>query len=439
MQQINSILSRLSMFHPNEIDLGLERLFALLEKLGNPHLSLPPVIHVAGTNGKGSTSALMRAMLEAQGLKVHVYTSPHLVDFRERIRLAGKLVDQETLLAALQQCEKANDDGEVTFFEITTAAALLLFNQTPADIVILEVGLGGRLDATNVISRPAMTMITPIARDHEEYLGSDLAGIAREKAGIFKAGSPIIVGPQADSVRDALEEEARIKRSGPLLIHGQDWMSYEEHGRLVYQDANGLLDLPLPRLLGQHQISNAGMAIAALRSLSDSGLFELSDEAIAQGLQQVKWPGRLQQLTNGPLFEMAPKGAELWLDGGHNPNAGQMLAAALADLEERSPRPLLMIVGMLKTKDPSGYFQAFKGLARDVITVPVTSQPNGQDPVELASMAVKAGVPASAASSVEEALQKLALIPRDAPPRILIAGSLYLAGEVLKANGEELD
>ncbi|MCV6600267.1 MAG: bifunctional folylpolyglutamate synthase/dihydrofolate synthase [Cohaesibacter sp.] len=439
MQEINDLLARMSSFHPNEIDLGLDRMLGLLEKLGNPHLSLPPVIHVAGTNGKGSTTAFMRAMLEAQGLKVHVYTSPHLVEFRERIRLAGRLVAWERLLDALKLCDEANENGEVTFFEITTAAAFWLFSQTPADIVLLEVGLGGRLDATNVIEQPAMTLITPIARDHEEFLGPELADIAREKAGILKAGAPVVIGPQADGLRDVLEEQARLKKTGPVHIQAQDWMSYEEHGRLIYQDENGLLDLPLPRLLGSHQLSNAGMAIAALKILVQKCVIELSDDAIARGLQQVKWPARLQQLTSGPLFGLAPKGAELWLDGGHNPNAGQMLAAALADLEERAPRPLHMIVGMLKTKDPSGYFKAFKGLARDVITIPVESQANGEDPVLLAKMAVDAGVPASAASSVSQALQKLALIPRDTPPRILIGGSLYLAGEVLKANEDVLD
>lgn len=439
MQQINDLLTRLSALHPKEIDLGLARLEDLLAKMGNPHLSLPPVIHIAGTNGKGSTTAFLRAMLEAQGLHVHVYTSPHLVDFRERIRLAGHLVTKEQLLEALQVCEQLNAKDQVTFFEITTAAALWLFAKVPADVVLLEVGLGGRLDATNVIPKPAMTMITPIARDHEEFLGSDMRGIAREKAGIFKPDCPAVIGPQSDIIREELESQARQQHTGPLSIHGQDWMSYEEHGRLVYQDENGLLDLPLPRLLGQHQISNAGMAIAALRMLAEKGVLPLSDDALAQGLQKVRWPGRLQKLNSGPLVDLAPKGAEVWLDGGHNPQAGQVLAAALADLEDRSSRPLHMIVGMLKTKDPAGYFQAFKGLARDVITVPVASQPNGQDPVELANLAVKAGVPASAASSVFQALQKLALIPREAPPRILIAGSLYLAGEVLKANGNELD
>ncbi|MCT4655739.1 MAG: bifunctional folylpolyglutamate synthase/dihydrofolate synthase [Cohaesibacter sp.] len=434
-QHVEALLASMMGLHPKDIDLGLERLVRLLEKLGNPHEKLPPVIHLAGTNGKGSTSAFLRAMLEAQGLRVHVYTSPHLVDFRERIRLAGQLVSHEALADALVRCKEANDDDLVTFFEITTAAAFLLFAKHEADITLLEVGLGGRLDATNVVDAPLLSVITPIARDHEEYLGNSLPLIAREKAGIFKKSVPAIVGLQEDEVRDTLEQEAAKKRTGPLSIAGQDWMVYEEHGRLIFQDETGLLDLPLPRLLGHHQQQNAGMAIAALRMLAREGKIPLSDDAILQGLQTVDWPARLQKLSGGTLFDLVPKGAELWLDGGHNPQAGQALAAALADLEDRSPRPLHMIVGMLKTKDPTGYFAAFKGLARDVITVPVKSQPNGQDPVALAGLAMEAGVPASAAASVQDALKKLALIPREAPPRILIAGSLYLAGEVLTENG----
>lgn len=431
MEQAEQILNRLMSLHPKSIDLGLERMLDLLEALDRPQDKLPPVIHIAGTNGKGSTSAFMRAMCEAQGLKVHVYSSPHLVHFRERIRLAGELVSNDRLIEALRHCEEVNQGNPITFFEITTAVAFHLFAREPADILLLEVGLGGRLDATNVIDKPQVSVITPIAYDHEGYLGSDLAGIAGEKAGILKKDCPAVFAPQEDLVRKVLEDQAQGKRTGQLSIAGQDWMAYQEHGRLIYQDENGLLDLPLPRLSGRHQISNAGTAIAALKL---SGI-SISDEAIATGLTSVDWPARLQHLTEGTLLEGLPIGSELWLDGGHNPQAAEALAAALADLEDRAPKSLHMIIGMINTKDPKGYFAAFKGLARSIITIPVQNSDAGIDPVELASMAQEAGIPASAAGSAEEALKHLALRTNSDPARILIGGSLYLAGEILRDNG----
>ncbi len=431
MEQAEAILERMIALHPKSIDLGLERMHVLLDKLGNPHHALPPTIHVAGTNGKGSTSAFIRAMAEAAGLKVHVYSSPHLVHFHERIRLAGSFVSDEALVEALQICEKANDGAPITFFEITTVAAFLLFSQHPADLLVLEVGLGGRLDATNVIDKPLASVITPIAHDHENFLGPDLEGIAREKAGILKPGVPAIFASQGDVVRKVLEAEARTVRAGPVLIGGQDWMSYEEHGRMVFQGERGLLDLPLPRLGGRHQLMNAGVAIATLKAVMP----DFDDKAIEAGLINVRWPARLQRLAQGQLLDLLPREVELWLDGGHNPQAGLALASALADLEEKAPRPLHMIVGMLSTKDPSGYFTPFKGLAKEIITVPVSGSAAGIEPVELARIAQETGIPASAAGSLEEALKKLDLQKLQGAPRILICGSLYLAGAVLAANG----
>ena len=431
MEHAEAILDRLISLHPKAIDLGLDRIRALLEKLGNPHHRLPPTIHVAGTNGKGSTSAFLRAMAEADGRRVHVYSSPHLVHFNERIRLAGQIVSNVELVETLKHCENVNAGEPITFFEITTVAAFVLFAKHPADLLILEVGLGGRLDATNVIDAPLASVITPIAHDHEGFLGSEIGGIAREKAGILKPGIPAIFAPQTDEVREALESEARRIGAGPLAIGGQDWMTYDEHGRMVFQGETGLLDLPLPRLGGQHQLVNAGVAIATLRMV----LPDLSDEAIARGLSSVDWPARLQRINEGALLERLPKGVELWIDGGHNPQAGEALSAALADLEEKSPRPLHMIVGMLNTKKPEGYFAAFKGLAKDIVTVPIPTSDAALDPVELASMALAAGIPATAIGSLDEALKRLDLLKLDTPPRVLIAGSLYLAGHALTKNG----
>ncbi|HAH10050.1 MAG TPA: bifunctional folylpolyglutamate synthase/dihydrofolate synthase, partial [Alphaproteobacteria bacterium] len=366
------ILDRLKGLHPKVIDLSLGRIESLLAKLGHPHTHLPPVIHVAGTNGKGSTCAFLRAMLEAAGRRVHVYTSPHLVRFHERIRVGGTLISEDHLAALLAECEEANGQDPITFFEITTAAAFLAFARTPADALVLEVGLGGRLDATNVVQRPALSIITPVDLDHQDFLGPTITAIAAEKAGILKAGTPAIIGPQNDEAREEIEDRATAI-GAPLSIWGQDFMAHEEHGRMVYQDEHGLLDLPLPRLPGSYQIANAAQAIAALRVLD---WMRVPDEAIEHGLQRVEWPARMQRITRGPLMRLLVPNAELWLDGGHNPHAGRAVAQALADLEERSPKPLFLICGMLKTKDMRGYFDAFAGLARHVATITIPDEPN---------------------------------------------------------------
>jgi dihydrofolate synthase/folylpolyglutamate synthase len=425
----DAILERFRTLYPREIDLSLDRMRVLMERLGHPELRLPPVVHVAGTNGKGSTVAFMRAMLEAAGRRVHVYTSPHLVRFHERIRIAGAFVDEDALVEALLAAEKANAGAPIPQFELITAAALILFADHPADFTLLEVGLGGRYDATNVVAAPLVGVITSISMDHEKFLGSSLAGIAAEKAGIIKRGRPVVVAPQVPEVADVIDKEAE-RLAAPLFLANQDWVARGEHGRLVYEDGDGLLDLPPPRLPGRHQYTNAGTAIAALRRAGIAPPVA----AIEAGLAAVDWPARLQRLTSGALMAHVPPGAELWLDGGHNPGAGAVIAEAMADLEERAPRPLVLVAGMLSTKDPVGFFTPFAGLASRVLTVPVPGSEAGRDPSELAAFARDTGLPAEAADGFVEALDRIAAAG-DAPPRILIVGSLYLAGAVLAANG----
>jgi dihydrofolate synthase/folylpolyglutamate synthase len=431
----DEILARLLTLHPKIIDLSLARIERLLSRLGSPERRLPPVIHVAGTNGKGSTCAFLRAILEASGRRAHVYTSPHLVRFHERIRLSGKPIDEDELSALLEECERVNASDPITFFEITTAAAMLAFTRHKADAVILEVGLGGRLDATNVIERPAVSVITPVDFDHQHYLGTVLRDIAGEKAGIIKRDVPCVIGPQHDDARDVLEHKA-LAFDAPFWLWGQEFAAHEEHRRMVYQDEHGLLDLPLPRLVGAHQIVNAAIAIAALRNAA--GL-KVSDQAIEDGLMTVDWPGRLQRLTQGPLVSAAPKGAEIWLDGAHNPHAARALAHAIADLEERTPRPLYLVCGMLQTKDPREFFAAFRGLAKHVTTVAIPGEAGSFGAGQLYDAARAEGLDAHPAQSVEDAVLQIearaALADAKVPPRILILGSLHLAGAVLRENG----
>ncbi|MBN8920113.1 MAG: bifunctional folylpolyglutamate synthase/dihydrofolate synthase [Rhizobiales bacterium] len=431
MTPYDAILERLLALHPKKIDLSLDRMSRLLAALGDPQKRLPPVIHVAGTNGKGSTTAFMRAILEAAGLRVHVYTSPHLVRFNERFRLGGRLVDDATLADALARCETVNGDQPITVFEMTTAAGFLLFSEHPADVLLLEVGLGGRLDATNVIDDPLASVITPVSLDHLEFLGDTLALIAGEKAGIIKRGAPAVIGPQPSEALAVIERAAERLRA-PLCVAGQHWTVGQEHGRLVFQDEAGLLDLPAPRLGGRHQFENAGLAIAALRACD---AWRIPVEAYEAGLGAVEWPARMQRLATGDLVALAPPGSEVWLDGGHNAAAGHVIAAALADLEERVPRPLLMIVGMLETKDLEGFLGNFAGLARRVIGVGMTQQEHARPASAIADAALRCGIPSEARTSVADALARIAQFGLEPAPRILITGSLYLAGEVLAANG----
>ena len=431
MARSDAILMRLLELHPKIIDLSLDRMWRILEKLGDPQKKLPPVVHIAGTNGKGSTLAITRAIMEAVGLKVHCYTSPHLVKFHERIRVAGELISEHDLSALLEECEQANGSEQITFFEITTAAAFLAFSRTPADYLILEVGLGGRLDATNVIDHPAVSVITSIGLDHQQYLGETIEEIAREKAGILKRGTIGIVGAQSPEVREEIEGVA-AKVGAPLKIANQDWQSYMQHGRLVFQDEDGLLDLPLPALQGPHQIDNAGNAIAAIRALSDG---QITDAAIEAGLLNVTWPARMQRLTNGYLNELLPIEAELWLDGGHNGPAGVVLARTLKELNAKNPKPVIMIWGMLNTKHPGAFIANFNDIAERVITLAIPGETNTIAADDLALIAKQNGVTPSTATSLEKALEQAAQL--HPAPRIIICGSLYLAGHVLAAQSGE--
>lgn len=407
----------------------------LLAALGNPERRLPPVIHVAGTNGKGSTIAFLRAILEAAGLRVHAYTSPHLVRFNERFRLGargeGELVSNEELSATLEECERINAGAPITVFEITTAVGMVLFARHPADVTLLEVGLGGRLDATNVIDAPLVSVITPIAIDHTDFLGDTLEKIAVEKAGIIKPAVPVIVAAQPRSALAVIERQAARWRA-PLKVAGEDWTATEERGRLVYQDAAGLLDLPSPKLYGRHQFENAGLAIATLRMLKPLKIPPVAYEA---GMVKADWPARMQRLTQGRLVELAPAGSELWLDGGHNPDGGRATAAALADLEERVSRPLVIIVGMLSTKDCTGFLRNFTGLARRVIAVPVPNAEKGLPSEAVADAARGIGLAVTSRDNLEQAFDAVRKLDLEPPPRILITGSLYLAGDVLRENG----
>jgi dihydrofolate synthase / folylpolyglutamate synthase len=428
-----TVLQRLERLHPKLIDLSLGRIERLAAALGNPHKQLAPVVHVAGTNGKGSVVAYLKAMLEAAGLRVHVYTSPHLRDFSERICLAGAggatPIAEHALIDLLERVERANGGEPITFFEITTAAAFLAFAENPADVVILETGLGGRLDATNIVPKPALTVITPVSIDHADFLGDTIALIAAEKAGIIKPGVPCVVARQSDEAIDAIAGQASALRA-PIVAGGSVWDVYEQHGRLVFQDEKELVDLPLPRLIGRHQIENAGIAVAAARNLPD---FAITEENIAQGLNDVSWPGRLQRLGPGALHALTFPTSELWLDGGHNPSAAQALAAAMAEVEERVPCPLHLIIGMMSNKDAAAFLAPFAGLSEFVASVAIPGQPNAYTAGELAQMARHQGLFGEPARDLEDAFN-LSRSVAQGPVRILMTGSLYFAGKVLEAH-----
>lgn len=420
---MDPISARLRARHPQRIDLSLDRMRALCTALGDPQHRLPPVVHVAGTNGKGSTVAIIRAIAEAAGLRVHAYTSPHLVRFNERIRLAGKLIEDDQLNAILDRIEAVS--GEATVFESTTAAAFVAMSETPADLAIVEVGLGGVLDATNVIERPLLSVIAPVDYDHAEFLGTDLAGIAAEKAGVLKAGAPAVIARQREAAMAAIERRAADVHAR-LTVLGVDFDAWAERGGMAFQTTDLFMDLPAPALAGAHQIDNAALAVAAAVEL------DLPEAAIAEGLKAVRWPARLQRISAGPYGEAARAAeAELWLDGGHNPHAGRALAAFLAERQARAPRPLALICGMLANKDAGGFFAALKDSHATVFTVGFDGA--AADPAALAAVARGHGLAATPAGSVDEAL-RLAL--RFGAGRVAICGSLYLAGEVLGASQE---
>ncbi|RZJ04054.1 MAG: bifunctional folylpolyglutamate synthase/dihydrofolate synthase [Brevundimonas sp.] len=420
---MDPISERLRARHPQRIDLSLDRMRVLCAALGDPQLRLPPVVHVAGTNGKGSTVALLRAIAEAAGLRVHAYTSPHLVRFNERIRLAGRLIEDEALSAILDRIEAL--DIEATVFESTTAAAFVAMSEAPAQLAIVEVGLGGVLDATNVIERPLLSVITPVDLDHAEFLGTSLRGIAVEKAGILKPGARGLVARQAQAAMEAIEVAAQAV-GAPLTVMGVDFDAWSERGGLAYQDQERFLDLPAPALAGPHQIANAGLAVAVALEL------DLPEAAIVEGLNTVSWPARLQRLSAGPYAETARAAeAELWLDGGHNPHAARALALALAERQAKAPRPLALIVGMLGNKDAGGFFEALRDSEATVFTVPFDGA--AAEPEALAAVARGHGLGATACTTVEEALSRAL---RLGAGRVVICGSLYLAGEVLGAARE---
>ena len=419
------VLERLSRLHPKKIDLSLGRVERLLGRLGHPEARLPPVIHVAGTNGKGSTVAALRAALEAGGYRVHAYTSPHLVRFHERIRLAGELIEEEALLALLEECEAANTGEPITYFEITTAAAFLAFARRPADVVLLETGLGGRLDATNLLARPAVAALTPISLDHRDFLGETIEQIAAEKAGILKPGRPAVIGPQPEEAGRVVAARA-AEIGAPLFRFGREWRAFPSEFGMRYEGRDWRLDLPAPALYGKHQIANAGTAIACLENLAG---FALPPAAIAAGLRRIEWPARLQRLARGPLVAALPADAELWLDGGHNPGAGEILGAAAAGWRDR---PLDLVVGMLKTKDAEGFLRPLARYARRLQAVTIPGEENPLPAAAIAAAARAVGLDARCAPSVAAAVAAIAREKR--PGRVLVCGSLHLAGRVLAEN-----
>jgi dihydrofolate synthase / folylpolyglutamate synthase len=416
--------------HPKVIDLSLDRMWQILEKLDHPEEKLPPVIHVAGTNGKGSLIAYLRAILEAAGYKVHVYISPHLVRFAERIRLAGNIIDEDALAEVLTYCEKANGPSPITYFEITTAAAFKAFSDKAADILLLETGLGGRLDATNVIKKPALTAITPISHDHAQYLGTDLAGIAAEKAGILKTGVPAVFGPQIDVVSDVLS--ARANEVGAIpCIFGRDWSFSDLETCWRYSAHGNDRDFPFPVLQGSHQTANAATAVACIDQLAG---FEISDADITKGLKTVSWPGRLQKLKKGPLVSSLPEHVDIWLDGGHNPAAAEQISKTFADWDTKDRKPTYLIAGMLNTKDQRSFFAEFKGTVVKGCCIPIDGEAASTSAAELSALAQSAGLSMSAEKSVAACLLALRNDLIAEPCRLLIVGSLYLAGQILKEN-----
>ncbi len=431
MTDIQAALDRIAARRPRIIDLSLDRVHAALARLGDPHRAVPPVFHVAGTNGKGSTIAFLRAMLEAAGKSVHVYTSPHLVRFNERIVLAGAEIADDALIDALNAVDRAVGDEKLTYFETITCAAFVAFADAPADYLLLEVGLGGRLDATNVLDKPLAAVVAPVDMDHEKFLGDTVAAIAAEKAGVFRPNAPAVIGRQSADAMAVLLQHAEECGAYPYAM-GRDWDAFFERGRLVFQDNEGLLDIDPPRLPGAHQADNAGLAVAALRAAG----IAIDQNAMSRGVASARWPGRLQRLTRGPLIDLATEllgeAPEIWLDGGHNPHAGRAVASAMADREARAPRPLILIAGMQANKDARGYFANFEGIAQRALITAADHE--GAAPAEeIAAAAIDAGLNAEAFATLTDAV-RAACATDEAPPRILICGSLYLAGEVLRDN-----
>ncbi|MDP6351203.1 MAG: folylpolyglutamate synthase/dihydrofolate synthase family protein [Alphaproteobacteria bacterium] len=427
---IDAVLRRLERLYPRAIDLDLGRIRRLLSALDHPERRLPPVVHVAGTNGKGSVVAFLRAMLEAAGHRVHAYTSPHLIRFTERIRLAGRLIEDEALERILAECEAANGDKPITFFEITTAAAFCAFARAPGDVVLLETGLGGRLDATNMVDTPMLTAITPISLDHQHYLGDELTDIAAEKAAILKPGVTGVIGPQPADAMAVVEAEAR-RRGTPLLRYGASYAAHATEAGIAYRSAMGRLDLPAPALFGPHQIENAAMAVACAESFE--GL-RIPRQALAAGVSAARWPARLQRLGDGRLAGLLPERWELWLDGGHNPAAAAALAESALTLWP--DRPLYLVLGMMARKTPEAFLAPLAPLTSAVWTLGVPGEANALPAGDLAQAAGALGLEATVADGLEDALRAIAAQP--GPAQVLICGSLYLAGAALRANGTDI-
>jgi len=427
----DAVLERLMSLHPKVIDLSLERVERLLARLGHPERDLPPVVHVAGTNGKGSVIAYMRAALEEAGYRVHVYTSPHLVKFHERIRLAGELIAEDALIELLEECERVNGAEPITFFEITTVAAFLAYTRTPADVLILETGLGGRLDATNMVDRPAMTVITGVSIDHQQFLGETLAEIAGEKAGILKPGVPCVVSHQAAEAMTPIDARA-AEIGAPLIVGGRDWSIKRLPGGFTVNAGGEDRYLPAPCLPGEHQIGNAATAAVALEHLEG---FEVGGEAIARGLQLAQWPARFQRLYHGPLIDQVPDGWEVWLDGGHNEAAAEIIAAEVRRWrEDGDERPLHIVFGMLNSKDPGAFLAPLSEVVTSARTLTIPGEENALPGGELAIKARALGISAAASETFEEAFATIIEV-ETRPARVLICGSLYLAGCVLAENG----
>ena len=428
----DQILERLTRLHPKLIDLELGRTERLLAKFGSPQTKLPPVVHVAGTNGKGSLVAYLRAMSEAAGYRAHIYTSPHLVRFNERIRVAGELISDELLEEVLNECEQVNGGEPITFFEITTVAAFLAFARVPADIAIVEVGMGGRLDTTNVVE-PILSAITPVGYDHTGFLGDTLEKIAGEKAGILKHAVPAVVGRQREASAGVIAARAS-QLAVPLFRMGREWRVDPTERGFRYASDLMTLDLPAPALAGAHQIDNAATAVACVERLRAAN-FEIDDAAIAKGLATVEWPARLQQLTRGPLVEALPPACELWLDGGHNEDCGIVLGRMAADwAKEPAPLPLYLVFAMQTTKDASGFLRPLARHAKAARAVPFPEGHAAYTPQEACAKAAEVGLDCLPVNDIGAALEDL-LATQPAPMRILICGSLYLAGTVLARNG----
>ena len=426
------ILERLSKLHPKAMDLSLGRLERLLASLGHPERSLPPVIHVAGTNGKGSTVAMLRAIHEAAGRRVHAYTSPHLVRFAERFIVASAEIEEAALSAILEECEAANEGLGITLFEITTAAGMLVFSRIAADLLLLEVGLGGRFDATNVIGHPALSIITPVSMDHQHYLGDTIEAIAYEKAGILKPGVPAVIGLQSEAALGVILDRAE-EIGAPLAVQGRDWAVEPDNGGLAFRASSMTRHLPRPALPGAHQIDNAGTALAAVEILQAG--FPVSASALAQGLTSVNWPARLQKLTWGPMLDGVEPGTEIWVDGGHNADAARAIADTVRGwTRANSNRVTHLVFGTLNSRDPREYLGEFRNIIVQVRTVAIPGEINSISAEDAAEAGRQVGVDANASATVNDAVKAIAATSRD-PGNILVCGSLYLAGTVLRDHG----